>query len=134
MHIVTGIQSYEPSLFTHADRRSTSRFPLQEDVVYKLRQGKISAVAAGKCVNMGSGGILFTTSTRLPVGRTVEVAVNWPALLDGRCALKFIASGPVVRSEEDRAAIRIDRYEFRTRGSGATTSMGPLSFASKSIA
>jgi hypothetical protein len=68
---------------------------------------------------MGSGGILFTTEERLPVGRTVELSVNWPARLDGVCPLKFVAVGRVVRSEENRAAVRIERYEFRTRGAGA---------------
>jgi hypothetical protein len=64
---------------------------------------------------MGSGGILFTTEDRLPVGRTVELSVNWPARLDGTCPLQFVATGRVVRSEDSRAAVRIDRYEFKTR-------------------
>ena len=49
------------------------------------------------------------------MGRMVEISVNWPARLDGTCALKFVASGRVIRSEENRAAVRIERYEFRTR-------------------
>jgi hypothetical protein len=85
------------------------------DVTYSYRHGKIASGGAGKCVNIGSGGVLFTTVDRLPIGRTVEVSIAWPALLDGACPLKFIASGPVVRAEDNRAAIRIDRYEFRTR-------------------
>ncbi len=85
------------------------------DVTYSYRLGKVASGGAGKCVNIGSGGVLFTTVNRLPIGRTVEVSINWPALLDGACPLKFIASGPVVRAEDNRAAIRIDRYEFRTR-------------------
>jgi hypothetical protein len=97
------------------DRRSTTRFPLSEEVTYRFRHGKLTGGGAGRSINIGSGGVLFTTSSRLPVGRTIELSVNWPALLDGSCPLKFIASGPVVRSEENRAAIRIDRYEFRTR-------------------
>lgn len=97
------------------DRRSTTRFPLSEDVTYRFRHGKLTGGGAGRSINIGSGGVLFTTSDRLAVGRTIELSVNWPALLDGSCPLKFIASGPVVRSEENRAAIRIDRYEFRTR-------------------
>jgi hypothetical protein len=97
------------------DRRSTSRFPLAEDVTYQFRHGKTTGAGAGRCLNIGSGGVLFTTSSRLPVGRTIQLSINWPALLDGACPLRFIASGPVVRAEENRAAIRIDRYEFRTR-------------------
>jgi hypothetical protein len=64
---------------------------------------------------MGSGGILFTTEEPLQVGRMVELSVNWPARLDGTCPLQFVATGRVVRAEEDRAAVRIERYEFKTR-------------------
>ncbi|HWC98601.1 MAG TPA: hypothetical protein VG456_17695 [Candidatus Sulfopaludibacter sp.] len=67
-------------------------------------------------MNFGSGGILFTTEERLTVGRTVELAVNWPARLDGTCPLKFVATGKVIRAEIGRAAVRIEKYEFRTRG------------------
>ena len=45
----------------------------------------------------------------------MELAVNWPAKLGGTCALKFVAVGRVVRSEDGHAAIRIQRYEFKTR-------------------
>jgi hypothetical protein len=63
-----------------------------------------------------SDGILFTTEEMLPVGRTVELSVNWPARLDGTCALKFVAVGRVVRSEASQAVARIERYQFKTRG------------------
>jgi hypothetical protein len=98
-----------------SERRETARFPLCEEVKYKLVQGKTVTIGTGKTLNIGSGGVLFTTEHQLPVGRTVEIAVNWPARLDGTCPLKFVASGRVVRSEVDRAAVRIERYEFRTR-------------------
>jgi hypothetical protein len=64
---------------------------------------------------------LFTTEEKLPLGRQVEIAVNWPARLGGTCPLKFVASGRVVRSENNRAAVRIERYEFRTRASMGDT-------------
>jgi hypothetical protein len=98
-----------------SERRETARFPLCEEVRYKLVQGKIVTTGTGKTLNIGSGGVLFTTEQPLPLGRMVEIAVNWPARLDGTCPLKFVASGRVVRSEADRAAVRIERYEFRTR-------------------
>jgi len=77
------------------------------------KSGMISG--SGTTLNIGSGGILFTTEDRLPVGRTVELSVNWPARLDGTCPLQFVATGRVVRSEQNRAAVRIERYEFKTR-------------------
>jgi hypothetical protein len=74
---------------------------------------------AGKTLNFGSRGILFTTEEQLPIGYVVELSVDWPAMLDGTCALKFVAVGRVIRSERHRAAVRIDRYQFKTRGSAA---------------
>jgi len=102
------------------DRRRTSRFPVQEDVKYSLILSKTSKSSGiGKTLNFGSGGILFTTDEKLPVGRTVELSVNWPARLGGTCPLQFVATGRVVRSDANSAAVRIVRYEFRTRGAAA---------------
>jgi hypothetical protein len=98
-----------------AERRATNRFPLREELRYKLLHGKIVIVGTGKTLNIGSGGVLFTTEQKLPTGRVIEISVNWPARLDGTCLLKFVATGRVIRSEDTSAAVRIERYEFRTR-------------------
>jgi hypothetical protein len=98
-----------------SERRGTSRFPLCEEVKYKLLHGKITTCGAGRTLNIGSGGVLFTTEQRLPMGRMVELSVNWPARLDGTCPLKFVAVGRIIRSDNAKAAVRIERYEFRTR-------------------
>lgn len=104
------------------DRRETSRFPVTEDVKYTVIHSKALRIrGSGKTLNFGSGGLLFTTEDRLPLGRTVELSVAWPALLGGKCPLQFVATGRVVRSESHRAAVKIQRYEFRTRGSAAVS-------------
>ena len=107
----TGVDSGGPP-----DRRGTGRFPVREGVRYRVvrsRTTKISGV--GSTLNIGSGGILFTTEDKLAVGQMVELSVNWPAMLDGICPLQFVATGRVIRSEARRAAVRIERYEFKTR-------------------
>src|SRR5947208_8018352 len=97
-----------------SERRRTSRFPVHEDVRYRVVQSKTQKVSGlGTTLNIGSGGILFTTEDKLPLGRMVELSVNWPARLDGTCPLQFVATGRVIRSETDRAAVRIERYEFK---------------------
>lgn len=102
------------------DRRGTIRFPVREELKYKVLHTKaVGLSGSGQTLNIGSGGILFTTEERLPMGRQVEISVNWPARLDGTCPLKFVAVGRVVRSEPGQAAVRIERYEFRTRGQAA---------------
>lgn len=105
------------------DRRETSRFPVRENVRYTVVHSRaLKTSGSGKTLNFGSGGLLFTTEERLPLGRTVELSVNWPALLGGKCPLQFVATGRVVRSESNRAAVKIERYEFRTRGGAAAAS------------
>ena len=52
----------------------------------------------------------------LPKGARVEIAVSWPAQLNGSTPLKLVAIGVLVRSEEKQAAIAIQSYEFKTRG------------------
>jgi hypothetical protein len=108
------------------DRRENTRFPVREDVRYTVVHSKaLKTKGAGKTLNFGSGGLLFTTEDRLPLGRVVELSVTWPALLGGKCPLQFVARGRVVRSESNRAAVKIERYEFRTRGGSATASASP---------
>ena|SRR5579863_1829785 len=99
------------------DRRGTSRFPLREEVTYRVLNGRAMKISGtGRTLNIGSGGILFSTVEKLPIGRTVELCVNWPARLGGTCPLKFVAVGRVVRADPDKAVVRIERYEFKTRG------------------
>jgi hypothetical protein len=100
-----------------ADRRRTGRFPFQEDLTYKSTKGKVTTAGAGKTLNISSGGGMFTTEQPLVMGRTVEISINWPVRLEDGCLLRFIASGPVIRSEADHATMLINRYEFRTRSS-----------------
>jgi hypothetical protein len=118
--MIPGRLQFEPDFGGTPERRGTSRFPLREEVRYKLLQSKAAQVSgAGQTLNIGSGGILFTTEEKLPLGRMVELSVNWPARLGGTCPLKFVAVGRIIRSEADRAAVRIERYELKTRGSVA---------------
>jgi len=115
-----GTQDANPGFGETTDRRDTNRFPVIEDVKYTVVHSKaLKTRGSGKTLNFGSGGLMFTTEERLPLGRTVELSVAWPALLGGKCPLQFVATGRVVRSESNRAAVKIERYEFRTRGGPA---------------
>ncbi|HTX39783.1 MAG TPA: PilZ domain-containing protein [Bryobacteraceae bacterium] len=112
-----GVRDMTTNIGSGTDRRGTSRYPVREEVKYRIIQARSpKTVGTGTTLNIGSGGILFTTEEKLPMGRMVELAVNWPARLGGTCPLKFVATGRVVRSEDNMAAVRIERYEFRTRG------------------
>jgi hypothetical protein len=100
------------------ERRESSRFPLQENVQYRLVNSRDqNGVGSGRTLDMSSSGISFTTEAPLPPGCLLELAVDWPARLDGTCPLRLVAVGRVVRASRASAAVRIVRYEFRTRRS-----------------
>ena len=101
---------------SRVDRRAAVRFPIEQDVRYKIFKGRAVQVGYGKTVNVSSNGILFTTEQPLSGNERVEVAVNWPAFLDNKCPLKLVTRGRVVRVDEHRAAVAIEHYEFRTQG------------------
>jgi PilZ domain len=104
------------------DRRVSDRFPIAREVCYRVHNRRSNdECGSGVTMNMSSNGVLFTTEQMLLPGKRMEMAVNWPARLDNRCALKFVARGRVVRSEEGTAAVEIDQYEFRTLGSQGLT-------------
>ena len=109
-----------------SDRRGTGRFPVREEIRYKLVQAKSAKMTGtGITLNIGSGGILFTTEQQLPLGRLVEVSVNWPARLGGTCPLQFVATARIVRSEPTQCAVRIERYEFKTRAVSSLSAVAP---------
>ena len=101
------------------ERRTRSRFPIERELKYKILGARKNIVQAGlgKSLNMSSSGVLFTTESILLEGLVVELTVSWPALLDNVLPLKLIARGRLVRAEGTQAAMAIEQYEFKTRGS-----------------
>jgi hypothetical protein len=101
------------------DRRGNDRFPIVRELRYKVVSGRgQSSWGTGKTLDISSSGILFAAETPLPPGKRVEVAISWPAQLNGRCALKLVARGRVTRCRGNEVAVEMDKYEFRTQGSG----------------
>jgi hypothetical protein len=100
------------------EQRARQRFPIGQDVCYKYRSGdRVSNEGVGKILNVSSSGVRFTTERTLSVGKSVEVGVEWPALIDDKCPMKLVIQGWVVRSDSNSAAVKIEHYEFRTRAS-----------------
>jgi hypothetical protein len=99
------------------EKRFKRRFPMDQEVRYKLLFGqKITEVGSGRATNMSSSGMWFTTSGPVSTGMPVEISMNWPVLLNDRCAMKLMIYGCIVRCEGGGAAVGIERYEFRTQG------------------
>jgi hypothetical protein len=98
-------------------RRGRRRFPIEQDIRYQCVKGsRILTVGVGKTLEISSREVRFTTQHPLKPGEKVRLAVNWPAMLDDTCLMKLEIFGWVLRSEPGTAAVKIERYEFRTRG------------------
>jgi hypothetical protein len=105
---------------TNRDRRTNDRFPLENALHYRFLEARNPGPAGtGQTLNMSSSGLLFRVESPLPVGQKIEVSVDWPAQLNEHCGLKLVALGKVVRSNTEEAAVRIEKYDFRTRATKA---------------
>ncbi len=101
---------------TKRDRRTSVRFPLTLDVRYCVlhRNGPIET-GCGQLIDVSSSGLRFTAQGPIETGLKLDVAINWPVLLDGRIQLQLTVSGVVVRSSGTEISMRIQRHDFRTR-------------------
>ena len=97
------------------ERRSKCRFNIQRELRYKMTgEGTPPAAGAGQTIDMCSSGVAFTTEHQMESGAFVELSISWPALLDNMCPMRLIAFGRVLRTNGQKAACSIDKYEFRT--------------------
>jgi hypothetical protein len=96
------------------ERRSTRRYPIAVELQYNLKRNKSLESGHGHTVNISSGGVLFSTECALPPGFEIELAITWPARLGGVTRLKMHVQGLTVRNEENRTAVKIFRYQYRT--------------------
>jgi hypothetical protein len=101
-----------------ADRRTNRRFSLRLAVKCRRIEPRflLDRIIIGESLNISSKGLLFAATEAFLPGQVVEAFIDWPMLLDDHIRLTLVVEGVVVRTGEDRAAIRIEKYEFRTRG------------------
>jgi len=50
----------------------------------------------------------------IPIGTRVEIALEWPLMLNGSTPLQLTATGNVVRSEDRNFVVLFENCEFRT--------------------
>ena len=102
--------------FAPYDRRQHQRFPITARCLYILAGNRGQA----KTSDISSGGVFLKIDNILPVGKQIQVLIDWPALLDERCPLRLVIAGRVLRSDSSGTAVGIIRYDFRIRPKNAT--------------
>lgn len=76
----------------------------------------VDRVLVGESLNISSKNLLFSTTESFPVGQAVEASIDWPIRLNEQIPLTLVVEGAVVGSANNHTTMRIDRYQFRTRG------------------
>jgi hypothetical protein len=102
------------------DRRCDRRYDIRLEVRWELlRREKTKDSGLGYTVDLSSRGVLVETGRKLPAGLKVRLSIAWPVLLHNTTPLQLYAEGRVIRSDNQRAAIRIGRHELRAAGISA---------------
>ena len=79
-----------------SERRQRRRYPIFARSEYILAGNRVQATT----LDISSGGVFLKTDQLLPVGKRIQVFINWPVLLDQRCPLRLVITGRVLRSDE----------------------------------
>ncbi len=107
----------EASALGVSERRQHDRFPIVRDLKYRIISGRGTPESGvGQTLDVSSGGVYCQAQSPLAPGKRVELAISWPAQLDGKCALKLVARGRILRCRATKVAVEIEKYEFRTQG------------------
>jgi hypothetical protein len=100
------------------ERRAKKRFTIERPVRYRFLYGaSLGQVASGRAIDASSNGIWIEAEHELRVGDPLELLIDWPAQLNGAVPLQLVTAGCVIRVVGRRAAVSIERYEFRTKKS-----------------
>jgi hypothetical protein len=98
------------------ERRAKKRFTIDRPVRYRFLYGaSLGHIASGVAVDASSNGVWLQSEQQLKVGDPLELLIDWPAQLNGAVPLQLVTAGCVVRVHGLRAAVTVERYEFRTR-------------------
>jgi len=101
--------------FAPYERRQHQRFPITAASRFIVSGSRGQATTT----DISSGGVYLKTEQILPIGKQIQVLIDWPALLDQRCPLRLVITGKILRSNEGGTAIGILRYDFRIRPKSA---------------
>jgi hypothetical protein len=98
------------------ERRSKNRYPVELNVRYRTLAKGPAPVGIGRTLNVSSGGLLIASEQQIVHdGSRLRLSLEWPTLLDGTTPLQLIAVCRVIRCQPAVFAVRMERYQFRTR-------------------
>jgi hypothetical protein len=115
--------SLQRTLTTH-DRRSNPRFRISAQVEYTI--GRLHG--KGMIQNISGRAFFMQIGRTLPVGRPLELLIDWPTTLEGNLRCRLSVKGKVLRSTADGTAVGVLGFECRFDSSRRRSDppVGPL--------
>ena len=92
------------------------RFPVTQELSFRVldkREG--GRTGRGKTLDLSSQAVRFTSDEPPALDSSVELSIDWPVLLEGRCLMKLVVLGTVTRLEHQVAVVSVRATQFRTR-------------------
>lgn len=87
-------------------------FPIEMDIHYIYRANRAVVEGDGKTVGISSREVCFKSSDSFDQGQKIELALKWPASLDGSAQLKLMILGWVSGTELGLTIAKIERHQF----------------------
>ena len=117
---------YVPSSLARVQGRGITIHPVTSAVSERRQRRRYQFTAESQCIlngnrerattaDISSGGVFFRTETPLPVGKWIELLIDWPVLLNHQCPIRLVVHGRVRRSDARGTAVEIVRHDFRLR-------------------
>ena len=101
---------------TVTEQRRNQRFDLR--LPFEILGSNPYVRVSGETRNLSSGGVLFTSSSAVPLGQPIEYLITLPKAPGTRGQVRLRCVGTVVREDTDAAefAATLERYEFVRAG------------------
>ena len=117
---------YVPSSWARVQGREISRSPVISVISERRQHRRYRFTAQSQYIlngnrepttitDISSGGVFLRTKTPLPVGKWIEVLIDWPVLLNDRCPIRLVVYGRIRRSDARGTAVEMVRHDFRLR-------------------
>jgi PilZ domain-containing protein len=106
------------------DRRGNPRFRISAQLEYTVGRLHGKGVIRDIC----GRGLFMQIGRTLPVGRPLELLIDWPTNLDGNLRCRLSVKGKVLRSTADGTAVGVLGFECRFDSSRRKSDppVGPL--------
>ena len=105
------------------ERRQHRRYAMRLPATFKTK----GFTEPAHTVDLSARGVSIESDRVLRVGTSVEIAVDWPVLFDGRTRLKLVYAGRVARAASRTIALAGYRPEFRIAGRAVDRPLEPVS-------